>query len=97
MTARFINGLPQSVIDRYRDENPEEMAKTAGGPRTFYPAQYGGKYHLRNKVTNQAFCDGTTLVDHEQMPISVAVGQDRVHPIICKHCLKFNPDGSRIK
>lgn len=56
---------------------------------TFYPAVYGGKYHVRkNPVQAVALCRGTIEVDLTAGPIVRGpLDTSRPHPMLCRRCL----------
>ena len=52
---------------------------------SFFPSE--GKWHAAHRVHGSAFC-GRGWPDVTLPPIVVAVGDTRVHPIVCRHCLQ---------
>jgi hypothetical protein len=62
---------------------------TLGLPRSYYPAENGGKYHQVNKVVNNALCNGSILIDTTATPLSYDATTlfSQVHPIVCRKCL----------
>lgn len=58
----------------------------------FWPVPGGGKYHAAYAGGHlQAACNGTTFLNGRPVyePVVVVVGQTKVHPIVCKRCLRF--------
>lgn len=90
---RWAQGLGAMPVDSHVEWPPDdhlgrEGSKTAGGPLIFYPAKFGGKYHLTDAISETARCRGSVEVDKSGTPIHVQSDQDRIHPIICQRCLK---------
>lgn len=64
--------------------------RVAGGPTLCYPTLYGGKYHAANRVTGQALCRATVLVDMDADPIHIGPDfTERIHPIVCTRCVEI--------
>jgi hypothetical protein len=54
----------------------------------FAPADMRGKWHARFQVTGAAVCGTTSALDADQV-IRTRAGQEKVHPIVCRRCLRL--------
>ena len=59
--------------------------------KLFYPTtDYKGKWHTADKITGVADCHNQ-LVDLGADPIHLPPNQEKIHPLLCKKCVKIDP------